>query len=89
MKSDLLELKNLGFTTVNWLHMIGINKLEQLAEMGAVEAYILIRQRDIKVSKVALYALHGALTDSHWSELDEATKQQLLQQVERRELEIA
>ena len=30
MQSDLLDLKNLGNTSINWLHAIGINSLEDL-----------------------------------------------------------
>jgi len=78
MQSDLLELKNLGATTVNWLHIIGVNSYQQLADMGAAEAYVQIKARGIKVSKVALYAMHGALTDTHWTELTEDTKRELL-----------
>lgn len=83
MQSDLLELKNLGVTTVNWLHIIGINSLQQLSELGAAQAYVQIKARGIKVSKVALYAMHGALTDTHWTELSEQTKNELLAMAEQ------
>lgn len=83
MQSDLLELKNLGATTVNWLHIIGVNSYQQLAELGAAGAYVQIKSRGIKVSKVALYAMHGALTDTHWTELSEETKNELLELAER------
>lgn len=83
MASDLLELKNLGVTTVNWLHIIGVNSLQQLSELGAAQAYVQIKARGIKVSKVALYAMHGALTDTHWTELSEQTKSELLLQAEQ------
>jgi DNA transformation protein len=84
MQSDLLRLKNLGNTSVNWLHTIGVNSHQDLVNIGPVEAYHLIRQRDIKVSKVFLYALQGALTDTHWNDLDPAVKKQLLEQAELR-----
>lgn len=89
MSSNLLEQKNLGFTTVNWLQAVGISNFEQLAEVGAVAAYARIRQRGIKVSKVALYALYGALNDCHWSDLSDELKQSLLEQVEMIELDCA
>jgi len=81
MQSDLLDLKNLGNTSVNWLHTIGVNSREELLIMGPVAAYLEIKHRGIRVSKVLLYALHGALNDTQWSDLDLATKQALLQQV--------
>jgi len=80
MQSDLLDLKNLGNTSVNWLHTIGVNSREELLIMGPVVAYLEIKQRGIRVSKVLLYALHGALNDTQWSHLDSATKQELVQQ---------
>jgi DNA transformation protein len=82
MQNDLLELKNLGNTSINWLRSIGINNLKELSDIGAVEAYLRIKLRDIKVSKVLLYALHGALTDTHWTELPPAVKTQLLKEAD-------
>ena len=80
MPNDLLQLKNLGQTSINWLHTIGINTVDDLQQIGPVSAYNQIKQRGIKVSKVLLYALQGALTDTHWNDLNEHTKQQLLEQ---------
>ena len=80
MQSDLLELKNLGNTSINWLHTIGVNSLQDLQNKGAVQAYNEIKQRGIRVSKVLLYALHGAMNDIHWNDLDDNTKQHLVEQ---------
>jgi DNA transformation protein len=83
MQSDLLTLKNLGNTSVNWLHAIGIHTREELAQIGPVQAYNRIRERGIKVSKVLLYALQAALLDVHWSELDADLKRRLVDEAER------
>ena len=83
MQSDLMALKNLGNTSVNWLLAIGIHNGEELAHVGAVEAYNRIRRRGIKVSKVLLYSLHCALLDIHWTQLDESEKRRLLHDAER------
>jgi DNA transformation protein len=80
MAKDLLELKNLGNTSIHWLRTIGIHNLEELQQKGAVEAYTEIKRRGIRVSKVLLYALHGAMTDTHWNDLDEQTKSELVKQ---------
>ena len=77
-QSELLELKNLGLASVNILHAIGVNSQQELKELGAVEAYRRIRSRDIHVSKVMLYALHGALMDTHWKELGPDLKERLV-----------
>lgn len=83
MANDLLELKNLGNTSIHWLRTIGVNSLQDLQEKGAIAAYTEIKQRGIRVSKVLLYALHGALTDQNWTELDSETKQQLVNEAQR------
>ncbi|MCR8921229.1 TfoX/Sxy family protein [Dasania sp. GY-MA-18] len=84
MQNDLLDLKNLGNTSINWLKAIGINSYEDLKNIGPVEAYTQIKQREIKVSKVFLYALQGALTDTHWNDLAPSLKQQLVEEAEKR-----
>jgi DNA transformation protein len=76
-------LKNLGNTSVNWLHAVGIHNREDLARLGPVQAYNRIRERGIKVSKVLLYALQGALLNVHWNELDAELKRQLVDEAER------
>ncbi len=84
MQSDLQELKNLGNTSINWLHAIGVNNSKELRELGAVEAYIRIKQRGIRVSKVLLYALQGALDNTHWNDLDGSVKLKLVDQAKER-----
>lgn len=83
MQSDLQELKNLGNTSINWLRTIGIHSQHDLQAKGAIEAYLEIKQRGIRVSKVLLYALHGALNDTLWNELDQKTKEHLVQRAEQ------
>ena len=80
--TELLGLKNLGMATVNILHAIGINSYDDLKQMGAVEAYCRIKGRGIHVSKVMLYALQGALMDTHWNDLSPDLKAQLVEEAE-------
>jgi DNA transformation protein len=75
---ELAKLKNLGVATINILHAVGINNYDDLQSVGPVETYLRIKRRDIHVSKVMLYALQGALTDTHWNALNPELKQQLL-----------
>jgi len=82
MKSELLDLKNLGNTSVNWLRAVGIGNYDELKRNGAVLAYNKIRRRGFRVSKVLLYALHGALVDAHWNELDSELKSRLVEEAE-------
>ena len=82
MATDLIELKNLGKTSVQWLNAVGIRTLEQLHEVGSVAAFCKVRERGFKVSKVLLYALEGALIGSHWNDLDPEYKSRLLEAVD-------
>ncbi len=81
--SKLLQLKNLGMASVNILHAIGVNTYADLKAMGAVEAYRRIKGRGINVSKVMLYALEGALLDTHWNDLDSDLKARLVAEAEK------
>jgi len=81
--SELLQLKNLGMASVNILHAVGINTYADLRRIGAVEAYLRIKARDINVSKVMLYALQGALLNVHWNDLDPEMKLQLVAAAEQ------
>jgi len=88
-KTELKELKNLGAASVNILQSIGIQTLEDLRKTGSVNAYLKIKARGIKVSKVMLYALEGALLDIHWKELDNDIKSRLLAETEQKQAETA
>jgi len=79
---ELLKLKNLGSASVNILHAVGINSYDDLEKAGPVQVYKRIRARDIPVSKVMLYALQGALLNTHWNELDPNLKHKLLEEAE-------
>lgn len=76
---ELLQLKNLGIASVNILQAVGVRSIEDLQTLGAVEVYKRIQSRGFSVSKVMLYALHGALEDIYWNELDTTVKQNLVE----------
>ncbi|MFT7388213.1 MAG: DNA transformation protein [Candidatus Endobugula sp.] len=76
--NDLAEHKNLGTASINILNAVGINSYDDLKALGSVETYRRIKQRNIHVSKVMLYALEGALRDVHWNKLSQEHKEQLL-----------
>ena len=72
------DLKNIGETTAQWLHDVGIHTRADLEEMGAVIAYKVIQhQRPQKVNVLLLYALKAALMDVHWNALSPTIKAQL------------
>jgi len=82
---DLSGLKNLGTASINILNAIGVKTPQDLQRMGSVKAYLKIKARGIRVSKVMLYALEGALLNIHWKELDVDIKARLLTEVENQE----
>ena len=82
MQDELLGLKNLGKTSVRWLHAIGVHKREQLVERSAVCVYKAVKARGFRANRVLLYALQGALLDIHWSELRPEQKVALLDAAE-------
>ena len=73
------ELKNLGPVSAGWLRSTGIRTLGDLKRIGAVEAWFRVREQipEAGASKVLLYALEGALTDTHWAKLPPETKREL------------
>lgn len=83
--ADLADLKNLGPVSSARLKAVGIETPEDLRRAGAVDAYVrLKRQYPFETTLVALYALEGALTDTHWYTLPEETKVQLRAEAARR-----
>ncbi|MBP8184638.1 MAG: TfoX/Sxy family protein [Pseudomonas sp.] len=77
MNDELLELKNLGKTSAQWLHASGIHSASDLRRLGAVDAYRAVKARGFRASKVLLYAIEGALLDVNWNDLPAAHKAEL------------
>lgn len=81
--TDLIDLRNLGKTSVQWLRATGIHSAEELRRRGPVAAYCAVRARGFRASRTLLFAIAGALQDIHWNQLDPNYKQQLLQELEK------
>lgn len=82
MHDDLQDLKNLGKTSAQWLHAVGIHNLSDLRQHGSVAAYQAVKARGFRASKVLLYAIEGALLGIHWNQLPPDLKQALNQQLQ-------
>lgn len=78
---NLQDLSNLGRTSVMWLHAAGIHSVAELRRRGAVEAWLAVKGRGFRVSRVLLYALEGALQGCDWRELSLERKAELLSQL--------
>lgn len=83
--TDLITLRNLGKTSVQWLRATGIHDAAELRRRGPVAAYCAVRARGFRASRTLLFAIAGALQDVHWNRLDPAYKQQLLDELEQRQ----
>lgn len=59
MNDELQHLKNLGKTSAQWLHAVGIHSASDLRRHGAVSAYRAVKARGFRASKVLLYAIEG------------------------------
>ncbi len=75
--SEIAQLKNLGPKSAQMLAAIGIHDRAQLSEIGAVDAYRLLKLRGHNPSMVLVYAIQGALDDVHWNELSPELKGEL------------
>lgn len=82
MNDELQHLKNLGKTSAQWLHAVGIHSASDLRRLGAVDAYRAVRTRGFRASKVLLYAIEGALLDMHWNDIPVERKEALNHQLE-------
>ncbi|MFJ7886217.1 MULTISPECIES: TfoX/Sxy family protein [Pseudomonas] len=82
MHDELQHLKNLGKTSAQWLHAVGIHSASDLRRLGAVDAYRAVKARGFRASKVLLYAIEGALLDVHWNDIPTERKVFLNKQVE-------
>lgn len=75
--SDLDALTNLGRTTVHWLQAIGIRSRADLERVGVTSAFLAMRKRGFRVTRVTLYSLFGALHGIPWRQVSAADKAEL------------
>lgn len=80
--SLLSGLPNLGPRSIESLSAAGISSLAQLQELGAVRAFVRVRDHDRRVSLNLLWAIEGALTGRRWQEVAETDRASLLMALE-------
>jgi DNA transformation protein len=76
------KLRNIGPKSAAWLRQVGLRSHQDVAAVGAVDAYMKVRRAGFKPSLNLLYALEGALLDCHWQEVPDARRQELVQAAE-------
>jgi len=76
------QLRNIGPKSAAWLRQVGLRSVEDVQAAGAVGAFLKVRRAGFKPSLNLLYSLEGALVGSHWQEIPEARRLQLLHELE-------
>lgn len=76
------DLLNLGEKSERMLAAAGIETVAQLKKLGAVRAYLQVRDSGQPVSLNLLYALEGALSNTHWNRLPADVREALLMAVD-------
>jgi hypothetical protein len=73
-----IKLRNIGPKSAAWLRQVGLRSREDLAAIGAVEAFMRVKRAGFKPSLNLLYALEGALLDCHWQDVPESRRSELI-----------
>ncbi len=79
--TNLLGTPPLPPAAVQWLRDMGIASREQLQQQGSVAAFLLLKAAGHSVTTRLLFALEAAARGVHWSQLSDADKQHLRQQL--------
>ena len=76
------KLRNIGPKSAAWLRQVGLRSRDDLAAVGAVEAFMRVKRAGFKPSLNLLYALEGALLDCHWQQVPDERRGDLVQAAE-------
>ena len=80
---NIADLAGIGPKSAERLVVVGIASFEQLDELGAVGAYLLLKDAFTKWTSLnALWGIQAALMEIDWRELPVEIKDQLLAEVE-------
>lgn len=82
--TSLSSMRNLGPRSRQMLAAIGILTPEQLAERGAVEAFIALKRACQPISLNLLWAMEGALSGRDWRVVARDDRLHLLSELEAR-----
>jgi DNA transformation protein and related proteins len=86
---NIADLPNFGLKSQQMLAQAGIHTVEQLRELGAVRAYIQVKQSGVNASLNLLWAMEGALSNRHWQDVAKHDRLSLLLQLEDAENEFS
>lgn len=75
--SDLTSMINIGNEMSKKLTAVGIDSSEKLIELGAKQAFLMLKETYPQVCLVHLYALEGAILNTEFNSLPEEKKKEL------------
>ena len=78
MTATAPKLRNIGPKSAAWLRQVGLRTFDDLAAIGAVEAFMRVKRAGFKPSLNLLYALEGALLDCHWQQVPDERRSELV-----------
>jgi DNA-3-methyladenine glycosylase I len=76
-RSHLGTLPNLGPTSEKWLNAIGVYTRHDLAKLGPVNAYSILKGHGYNVSLNLVYGIHATLNDTDWRQLPAHVRSEL------------
>lgn len=83
MTTPISELANLGPKSEAWLNEIGIFSKADIARVGSIEIYRLLRERGLPASLNLVYAIEAMLIGEHWTRLPANQKAELQATIRR------
>jgi DNA transformation protein len=79
---NIADLPNFGPKSQQMLAQAGIKTIEQLRELGAVRAFVLVKRAGTGASLNLLWAIEGALSGRHWQDVAKHDRLSLLLELE-------
>jgi len=76
------DLQGLGEKSEESLAKVGVLSVADLKQVGAVQAFVALKQQGLKPSLNFLYALVGALKGRSWLDIAQHEKGKLLMEIE-------
>ncbi|MBS1904321.1 MAG: TfoX/Sxy family protein [Bacteroidetes bacterium] len=74
---------NIGPKSAQWLREVGVYTTADIERIGVLDVFRLLVERGINPAVVMLYALEGAITNTHWNEIGDERKAALRKEGQR------
>lgn len=75
--NKLTDFPNIGPVLADKLHQIGVTTIDELAEIGSIQATIQIGITDISACYNMLYALEGAIRGVRWHNVPKEDREKI------------